>query len=186
MLRANGQFEPTFVVSTSTALNTGLPNHDPASRLLVQSPSPIAREGDGAVQRGFQEESSPSTIPQQDRPGVRRLYGEGDTGGVPADRLRMLTRSLWDLMEAGRYDEAQAAWDKVNVPLVEFYRPILQKSGGESRIAKAMSEVMGLPMGPPRPPSIPLSKDEIAGLRELMTGWGWPVPKPSEAATSPV
>ncbi len=88
---------------------------------------------------------------------------------------------LWDLMEAGRYGEAQAEWDTVNGSLVEFRGPILQKSGGDSRIAKAMSEIMGLPMGPPRPPSIPLSEEEMARLRELMIGWGWPVPQPAKA-----
>ena len=90
---------------------------------------------------------------------------------------------VWDLMEAGRYNEAQAEWDRVILPLRAFYAKVVKRSGGEGRVEKAMSEIMGLPMGPPRPPSEPLDGREMAELRGLMMGWGWPVPEPAEAAT---
>ena len=89
---------------------------------------------------------------------------------------------LWDMMLSGRYDEAQAEWDRVMDPLRELYARIGEKSGSDAKVEKAMSAVMGLPMGPPRPPSIPLTADEMSELREMMAGWGWPVPSPAEAA----
>ena len=90
---------------------------------------------------------------------------------------------VWDLAEAGMYDEAQAEWDRVMVPLRDFYSKVVQRSGGQSRVEKAMCEIMGLPMGPPRPPSMPLDKEEMAELRALMTSWGWPVPEATRAQT---
>ncbi len=90
---------------------------------------------------------------------------------------------VWDLMEAGRYHEAQAEWDKGIVPFRDFYARAAEKSGGEGKVEKAMSEIMGLPMGPPRPPSIPLDDEEMAELRALMMSWGWPVPEPSGTVT---
>ena len=80
------------------------------------------------------------------------------------------------MMVAGKYEEAQAKWDAVMTPLRGFYSGVSKKSGGESRVAKAMSEIMGLPFGPPRPPSLPLDEGEMAELRAMMVGWGWPVP----------
>jgi hypothetical protein len=79
-------------------------------------------------------------------------------------------------MEAGRYDEAQSEWDRVIGPMKEFHSRLLARSGGDGKLEKAMSEIMGLPVGPPRPPSISLDDEEMAELRRLMTGWGWPVP----------
>ena len=42
-------------------------------------------------------------------------------------------------------------------------------------MAKGMSKLMGLDMGPPRPPSLPLDERELAELRAMMIDWGWPV-----------
>lgn len=89
---------------------------------------------------------------------------------------------LWDLMESGRYDEAQATWDRMNPPLRAFYDRAAQNSGGQARVKKAMSKVMGFPVGDSRPPSLPLTDAEIEELREMMVGWGWPVPEKAEAA----
>ena len=92
---------------------------------------------------------------------------------------------LWDLMEAGSYDEAQSEWDRVVEPLREFHSRVVAKSGGDGKTEKAMSDIMGLPMGPPRPPSIPLDDEEMAELRGLMIGWGWPVPQRPQVAGQP-
>ena len=83
---------------------------------------------------------------------------------------------LWDMMLSGRNDEAQTEWERVMVPLRELYARVVERSGSDAKMEKGMSEVMGLPMGPPRPPSIPLTADEMSELRDMMTGWGWPVP----------
>ena len=83
--------------------------------------------------------------------------------------------ALWELLEARRYDEAQALWDRVNKPLREFMEKAAQRSGGY-RVGKAMMALMGRPMGEPRPPTLPLDPQEMAELRELMAGFGWPIP----------
>ena len=83
---------------------------------------------------------------------------------------------IWEMMNKGLYDKAQIEWDKVMIPFGKFSAKTLAINGGEGKIEKAMSEIMGLPMGPPRPPSLPLNDNEMAELKSLMTSWGWPVP----------
>jgi 4-hydroxy-tetrahydrodipicolinate synthase len=82
---------------------------------------------------------------------------------------------LWDLIEARRYDEAQSLWDRVNAPLAAFIEKAGSHSGGY-RVNKGMMAIMGRPMGVPRPPTLPLDDRELAELRELMSGFGWPLP----------
>lgn len=114
-----------------------------------------------------------------DRPvDCHRLGGRGFlTDGVDAYPAFYL--GIWDLMEQGRYQEAQAKWDSVIPDLRAFYRDVTQVSGGEARVAKALSELMGVRVGPPRPPSLPLSPKEMTKLRSLMIEWGWPLPSVS-------
>jgi dihydrodipicolinate synthase/N-acetylneuraminate lyase len=81
---------------------------------------------------------------------------------------------IWALLEAHRYDDAQAVFAKVEVPLREFMATAAQKSGGY-RVGKGMMALIGHPVGPPRPPTLPLDADEMSALRELMIGFGWPV-----------
>jgi len=82
---------------------------------------------------------------------------------------------VWELMEDGRHDEAQALWDSVNNPLREFYGKIAQKSGGQARVKKGVMALLGRPVGASRPPSQPLDDQEIEELRQLLIGFGWPV-----------
>jgi 4-hydroxy-tetrahydrodipicolinate synthase len=79
------------------------------------------------------------------------------------------------LIDDGKYDEAQALWDSVTVPIRAFYDTIAPKSGGEGRLVKGLMEIMGQPCGVSRPPSLPLSADEKARLREVVQSFGWPV-----------
>ncbi len=83
---------------------------------------------------------------------------------------------LWDLLEGGKYDEAQSTWDRVGNPLWDFVERTLKRSGGDGKVEKALNAIMGLSLGPPRPPSVALTDEELAELRGLMIGWGWPVP----------
>ena len=83
---------------------------------------------------------------------------------------------IWEMVKEGLYDKAQNEWDKVMIPFGKFSAKTTAINGGEGKIEKAMSEIMGLPMGPPRPPSLPLNANEMAELKSLMTSWGWPVP----------
>jgi len=80
---------------------------------------------------------------------------------------------IWELLENGQYDEAQALYDRVDQPLRELYAR--QISGGQARLKKGMMALMGRPMGASRPPSLPLSDDEMAGLRQVLLSFGWPV-----------
>jgi dihydrodipicolinate synthase/N-acetylneuraminate lyase len=81
-----------------------------------------------------------------------------------------------ELLEAGKFDEGQALWDSVSKPLGKFYAKLAARSGGQARLKKAVMGIMGHPVGPMRPPSLPLSADEEAELRDLLAGFGWPVP----------
>lgn len=83
---------------------------------------------------------------------------------------------VWELMENGEYDEAHSLFHSVNDPLTEMYVEMCGKSGGQARLKKALMEVMGHPVGPSRPPSLPASATELAQLRDLLESFGWPVP----------
>jgi len=78
---------------------------------------------------------------------------------------------IWELLESHQYDEAQELFDSVNNPLRELYAK--QISGGQARLKKGMMALMGMPMGASRPPSLPLSEDEMAELRQVLLNFGW-------------
>ena len=83
--------------------------------------------------------------------------------------------NIWDLMEDGRYDEANSEWNRVYLPLREFQTNIGEKSGGQARLKKGLMKVSGKDIGDSRPPSLPLSIQEIDELREIVRGLGFPV-----------
>jgi 4-hydroxy-tetrahydrodipicolinate synthase len=83
---------------------------------------------------------------------------------------------IWSLMQSRRYDEAQALWEPVNHALVQFSAKLYETSGGQGRLNKGLMQIMGRPMGASRPPTLPLSQDDLAELRQLLIGFGWPVP----------
>ncbi len=85
--------------------------------------------------------------------------------------------SLLDLLEAGKLDEAQALRDSVSLPLREFHAKIGARSGGQARVKKGVMAAMGMPIGSMRPPSLPLSEEEMDELRDLLRSFGWPVPE---------
>ncbi len=97
-------------------------------------------------------------------------YIDSTAGVYPAHAL-----NVWALCEAGRYDEAQAAMDRVKGPLGEFGARSKAKSGGY-RVIKGLATAIGLDAGPTRPPTLPCDDAEIAELREMAIGWGWQVP----------
>ena len=85
---------------------------------------------------------------------------------------------IWDLMEQGDYETAQAEWTPVNTALYEFYGKLDARSGGQARTKKALMAAMGRDFGPSRPPSLPVSAEELEELRGVLLGFGWPVPEP--------
>ena len=106
-----------------------------------------------------------------------RCYRNGGRGYIsltapihPPHDLR-----IWELLEGGRHDEARAMHDRVCEPLRQFCEKSRQRSGGY-RVIKGMMEVMGHPVGPPRPPTLPLDAQEMAELQDLLGSFGWPVP----------
>ncbi len=83
---------------------------------------------------------------------------------------------IWDLMEDGEYDEAEALYKSVMLDkLWPYYVKISQNSGGQPRMKKGFAELLGMSMGSCRPPSLPLSPDEKAELRDILVSVGWPV-----------
>ena len=85
---------------------------------------------------------------------------------------------IWDLMERGDYETAQSEWTPVNTALYEFYGKLDVRSGGQARTKKALMAAMGRDFGPSRPPSLPVSAEELEELRGVLLGFGWPVPEP--------
>lgn len=84
--------------------------------------------------------------------------------------------NLWDLILKGQYEKAQAKWDAFVKPFGQFFGKIMSKSGSDSKVAKGMSKIMGLDLGPPRPPSVPMDEQELAELSSFLIEQGWPVP----------
>jgi len=84
---------------------------------------------------------------------------------------------IWELLEAKRYDEAQKLFDSVNDVFQELYAKYSVESGGEGRLVKGFMAAMGKPVGSSRPPTLPLSKEQMAEIKLRLAGAGWPVPK---------
>lgn len=80
---------------------------------------------------------------------------------------------IWELVEQRRYDEAQALFDRVNVTLRAFDDRLARESGGY-RVQKALMQAIGRPVGPPRPPTLPLNASQLAELHDLMLQLSWP------------
>ena len=79
---------------------------------------------------------------------------------------------IWQLLEARRYDEADAMSDRVTKAMAAWNAKAGAKSGGY-RQGKAMLAAIGQPIGPPRPPTLPADEAEIAELRVIMEELGW-------------
>ena len=119
----------------------------------------------------------------RDRVGFHKRGGVGflDEAAVayPPHELRM-----WELLEGRRYDEAQALCDAVNAPLKEMESKVFQRSGGQARFKKAVMNAMGHRVGDMRPPTLGITDQEMREIRELLAGFGWPVPGLVEGAAA--
>ena len=91
---------------------------------------------------------------------------------------------IWEMLESGKYDEAKALFDSVNEPLREFDEKLSGRSGGQARLKKGLMALMGRPVGSSRPPSKPLTADEMEGLRRVLLDLGWPVKSSSREAAA--
>lgn len=83
---------------------------------------------------------------------------------------------LWELMEAGKYGEAQREFDRVMVPYGKLVRQIARETGGEGVFVRPAMAAVGLNGGRSRLPS----RDEAAtpeiheGFRALLAETGVP------------
>jgi 4-hydroxy-tetrahydrodipicolinate synthase len=113
-----------------------------------------------------------------DRVGFHKRGGRGflDKTAVayPPHELKM-----WDLLEAGHYDEAEALWNAVDVPLRSVSNRIGARSGGQARVKKAIMNAMGHRVGHQRPPTLPATEQEIDELQDLFRSFGWPIRVPA-------
>lgn len=78
----------------------------------------------------------------------------------------------WELIEAGKYEEAQNLKDKISKVLGPISTKV-SASGGGYRLAKGMMDIVGHPSGPPRLPTEPINEQEMAELRTAMQELGW-------------
>jgi len=79
---------------------------------------------------------------------------------------------VWELLVAGKYDEAEAKQNAVKSVLAEWQAKTGKRSGGYRQM-KGMMAAMGRPAGPTRPPTLPLDDEEVAEARELAKKLGW-------------
>jgi len=100
-----------------------------------------------------------------------RGYINRTAHAYPAHDLR-----IWELLETKRYDQAQALFESVDIPTIQFYGRAAAESGGEARMVKGIMEIMGHPAGVSRLPTLPLSRAQTAELRHILLEAGWPVP----------
>jgi 4-hydroxy-tetrahydrodipicolinate synthase len=85
---------------------------------------------------------------------------------------------LWDLMIQGKYEEAKGEWKRFIKPFDPFFEKVVGRSGSDAKVAKGMTKIMGMDLGPPRPPSVAMNEEELAQLCAMMANWDWPVRYP--------
>ena len=79
---------------------------------------------------------------------------------------------IWQLLEAGRYEEAQEKMDRADEALGPIRAKAWARSAGYSW-GKGLAAAMGRSAGPPRPPTLPMTEEDIAELREALRNLGW-------------
>lgn len=82
---------------------------------------------------------------------------------------------VWGLLKAGKFDEAEVLYHSVYDDIVEMETKVSQRTGGQSTVHKGLSKILGYPIGDPRPPSDPMSENEMDELRKSVKSWGWTV-----------
>ena len=100
-----------------------------------------------------------------------RGYISGEIAAYPQYDLE-----IWQLLEAEKYDEAQAELDLFQNAIKSLAGRSARRSGGY-RFMKGLMAAMGRPAGGTRPPTLPFDDQETAELRDILRGIGWPAPE---------
>ena len=79
---------------------------------------------------------------------------------------------LFNLYKKGFYDQAEQYSTAVTSVLKPWQVKTAMKSGGY-RQCKGLLEALGRSVGPPRPPTLPCTRDEIEEAKELLKQIGW-------------
>ena len=82
--------------------------------------------------------------------------------------------SVWKLLEAGDYSEAQQKIQSINWPWLKFREKMAFRTSGESPPVKAALDLLGRRGGPSRLPSRSLNSEEREELRQVLKGLGIP------------
>lgn len=83
-------------------------------------------------------------------------------------------RGVWELLKAKDYTAATARLRAFKWKWTEWRTKVCQETGGEGPFIKAAMEAVGLPAGPPRPPSVRPSSQLMAELDTLIDECGVP------------
>ncbi|MDE0744772.1 MAG: dihydrodipicolinate synthase family protein, partial [SAR202 cluster bacterium] len=84
---------------------------------------------------------------------------------------------IWDLLKASEYDGVKKRLGDFKWKWREWITKVIQETGGEGPFIKAAMERVGLPAGPPRPPSVRPPEHLMAELDVLMKNAGTPIYK---------
>ncbi|MBC8235241.1 dihydrodipicolinate synthase family protein [bacterium] len=103
-----------------------------------------------------------------------RCHKNGGRGYISATIAAYPQHDLevWQLLQAHHYEEAQAKLDSVRNALTPLMAKSTKRSGGY-RFAKGLSAVLGQPVGPPRPPTLPMDDQELSELKVVLKEIGW-------------
>ena len=84
---------------------------------------------------------------------------------------------IWALLKASEYDGVKNRLGDFKWKWREWITKVIQETGGEGPFIKAAMERVGLPAGPPRPPSVRPPEHLMAELDVLMKNAGTPIYK---------
>lgn len=134
--------------------------------------------------------SAPSDVDYKEMEKFSNIFSVIDNGGGPAlchklggrGYINLTVESypphdlkIWELLENKKYTQADELFKSVDGPLREFSDRVSIRSGGQARVKKGISKLMGQDAGVSRPPSQPLNELEMEELRKILLGFGWPV-----------
>ena len=103
-----------------------------------------------------------------------RCFKNGGVGFISAMIAAYPPHDLevFRLLEDKRYDEAQVKMDRVKDAFAPWMEKTVARSGGY-RQGKGILAALGMPIGDPRPPTLPCDEQEIAEARAIMEKLGW-------------